>query len=177
MVHKDIKSSNIKIANFGLVKLGCNAITMHTVGTQGYIALEYLSDGAMFMRMDLFSFGVVLLKLVLGREAMDEEGRAAVAKAFWGAQQRGDREGQEAEPFGGGSSEEIGKAKRLRGWMDKGMVANTLCSVESVAFLCLNRDASRSPSMVDIVYALCKSDDIFDLSEDGLSADDQVLAR
>ncbi|XWS13759.1 hypothetical protein CRYUN_Cryun36dG0065800 [Craigia yunnanensis] len=49
VVHKDLKSSNIlldsnmraKIANFGLAKSGCNAITMHIVGTQGYIAPEY----------------------------------------------------------------------------------------------------------------------------------------
>ncbi|KAI6693357.1 hypothetical protein NL676_021067 [Syzygium grande] len=49
VIHKDIKSSNnlldsnmwAKIANFGLAKSGCNAITMHIVGTQGYIALEY----------------------------------------------------------------------------------------------------------------------------------------
>ncbi|KAL0388497.1 UNVERIFIED_CONTAM: Serine/threonine receptor-like kinase NFP [Sesamum radiatum] len=53
VVHKDIKSSNIlldsnmraKIANFGLARSGCNAITMHIVGTQGYIAPEYLADG------------------------------------------------------------------------------------------------------------------------------------
>lgn len=44
VVHKDIKSSNVlldakfraKIANFGLAKTGCNAVTTHIVGTQGY---------------------------------------------------------------------------------------------------------------------------------------------
>ncbi|XP_030543481.1 serine/threonine receptor-like kinase NFP [Rhodamnia argentea] len=177
VVHKDIKSSNIlldsnmraKIANFGLAKSGCNAITMHIVGTQGYIAPEYLSDGVVSTRMDVFSFGVVLLELVSGREAMDEEGRVMWAAAV--------------EAFGGRSSEEIGKAERLRGWMDEALVADSSCSVESVASVvsvaisCLNRDPAKRPSMVDIVYALCKSDDVFDFSEDGFSAEAQVSAR
>ncbi|KAI6693340.1 hypothetical protein NL676_021050 [Syzygium grande] len=158
-----------KIANFGLAKSGCNAITMHIVGTQGYIAPEYLSDGVVSTRMDVFSFGVVLLELVSGREAMDEEGRVLWASA--------------TVAFGGRSSEEIGKDERLRGWMDEGLAADTSCAVESVASVmsvavsCLNRDPSRRPSMVDIVYALCKSDDIFDISEDGLPTDAQVVAR
>lgn len=177
VVHKDIKSSNIlldsnmraKIANFGLAKSGCNAITMHIVGTQGYIAPEYLSDGVVSTRMDVFSFGVVLLELVSGREATDEEGRVMWAAAV--------------EAFGGRSSEEIGKAERLKGWMDEGLLADEACSTESVASVmsiaisCLNRDPSKRPSMVEIVYALCKSDDIFDFSEDASSTDAQVLAR
>lgn len=47
VVHKDIKSSNVlldaklraKIANFGLAKTGCNAVTTHIVGTQGYVRI------------------------------------------------------------------------------------------------------------------------------------------
>ncbi|KAL3727102.1 hypothetical protein ACJRO7_031926 [Eucalyptus globulus] len=61
--------------------------------------------------------------------------------------------------------------------MDKGLVADLSCSVESIAISCLNWDPSKRLRMVDIVYALPKSDDIFDISEDGLSTDAQVLAR
>ncbi|KAK5793973.1 hypothetical protein PVK06_035160 [Gossypium arboreum] len=83
VVHKDIKSGSIlldsnmraKIANFGLAKSGCNTITMHIVGTQGYIAPEYVADGVVLTKMDVFSFGVVLLKLVSGREAIGEGGK------------------------------------------------------------------------------------------------------
>ncbi|XP_061984779.1 serine/threonine receptor-like kinase NFP [Populus nigra] len=175
VVHKDIKSSNIlldssmraKIANFGLAKSGCNAITMHIVGTQGYIAPEYLADGVVSTRMDVFSFGVVLLELISGREAIDEEG-----KVLW------------AEAIGilEGNVEERRKVKRLTAWMDKVLLEES-CSMESVmntmavAIACLHRDPSKRPSMVDIVYALCKSDDLFfDISEDGLS-NPQVMAR
>lgn len=174
VVHKDIKSSNIlldtnmraKIANFGLAKSGCNAITMHIVGTQGYIAPEYLNDGLVSTKMDVFSFGVVLLELVSGKEAIDEEG-----KVLWG-KVGGILEGKEEQ-----------KLKRLKGWMDEYLLGETLSmgsvmNVMNLAIACLNKDPSRRPSMVDVVYALCKSDDLFfDLSEDGLSPRPQVVAR
>lgn len=173
VVHKDIKSSNIlldinmraKIANFGLAKSGCNAITMHIVGTQGYIAPEYLTDGVVSTKMDVFSFGVVLLELVSGKEATDEEG-----KVLW-ASVNGILEGKEEKT-----------AKRLRGWMDEVLLQDT-CSMDSVknvmtvAIACVHKDPSKRPSMVDIVYALCKSDELFfDLSDDGLSTG-SVVAR
>ncbi|KAL0388496.1 UNVERIFIED_CONTAM: hypothetical protein Sradi_2731400 [Sesamum radiatum] len=53
----------------------------------------------------------------------------------------------------------------------------SVSSVVSVALACLNRDPARRPSMVEIVYALSKSDDLFfDVSEDGFSPR-QVVAR
>lgn len=174
VVHKDIKSSNIlldsnmraKIANFGLAKSGINAITMHIVGTQGYIAPEYLADGVVSTKMDVFSFGVVLLELVSGKEAIDEEGRV-----LW-ANVNGMLEGSEDQ-----------KEERLRGWMDEYLVKETLpmasvMNVMTVAIACVEREPNKRPSMVDIVYALCKSDDgFFDVSEEGFSPKPQVRAR
>ncbi|PRQ36267.1 putative protein kinase RLK-Pelle-LysM family [Rosa chinensis] len=167
VVHKDIKSSNIlldsnmraKIANFGLAKSGCNAITMHIVGTQGYIAPEYLTDGVVSTKMDVFSFGVVLLELLSGKEAIDEAGNVLWASA-----------GRILE----GSEEQ--KAEKVKQWVDKELFLES-CSMESivnvatVAIACLHKDPSKRPSMVDIVYALCKSDELFfDISDDGSSA-------
>ncbi|KAK6914017.1 Protein kinase domain [Dillenia turbinata] len=175
VVHKDIKSSNIlidsnmraKIANFGLAKSGCNAITVHIVGTQGYIAPEYLVDGVVSTKMDVYSFGVVLLELISGREAIDEQGRVLWASA-----------GRVME----GSEEE--KMRRLKGWMDEALVRESSSSMESmisvmaVAVACIHKDPSRRPSTVDIVYALCKSDDIFfDTSEEDGPSASQVMAR
>lgn len=174
VVHKDIKSSNIlldsnmraKIANFGLAKSGCNAITMHIVGTQGYIAPEYLTDGVVSTKMDVFSFGVVLLELISGKEAINEEG-----KVLW-AEVDGLLEGTEDR-----------KVKKMREWMDEYLLKETISmesvvNVTTVAVACLSRDPSKRPSMVDIVYALCKSDDLyFDLSEEGSSPRPLVTAR
>ncbi|NP_001355323.1 LysM receptor-like kinase precursor [Solanum lycopersicum] len=173
VVHKDIKSSNIlldsnmraKVANFGLAKSGCNAITMHIVGTQGYIAPEYLTDGIVSTKMDVFSFGVVLLELVSGKEAINDEGKVLWAKV---------------SDFSEGSEER--KVSKLQEWMDESLLREELTiesvvNVMSVAISCLNKDPSRRPGMIEIVYALSKSIDLFsDVSEEGLSPR-QVTAR
>ncbi|KAM1724032.1 hypothetical protein ACFX13_022585 [Malus domestica] len=166
VVHKDIKSSNIlldsnmraKIENFGLAKTGCNAITMHIVGTQGYIAPEYLADGGVSTKMDVFSFGVVLLELVSGKEAIDEDGNVLWASA--GSILEGNEED---------------KARKLREWVDSELVLESfsmesIVNVVTVVIACVHKDPSKRPTMVDIVYALCKSDDLFfDISDDGSS--------
>ncbi|KAH9603764.1 hypothetical protein KSS87_018790 [Heliosperma pusillum] len=146
VVHKDIKSSNIlldtnmraKIANFGLAKSGCNAITMHIVGTQGYIAPEYLTDGVVSPKMDVFAFGVVLLELLTGKEAIDDDGKVlwSIAYGVW--------EGTDEE-----------RITKMMDLIDK-YVFKESCSVESltnmmaVAVACVNKDPSKRPSMVDV---------------------------
>ncbi|KAI4317931.1 hypothetical protein L6164_025757 [Bauhinia variegata] len=166
VVHKDIKSSNIlldsnmraKIANFGLAKSGCNAITMHIVGTQGYIPPEYLADGVVSTKMDVFSFGVVLLELISAREAIDEDGNLLWASA--------------TRVFEGNDEKE--KARKLMEWIDRDILRET-CSMESLmsvlnmALGCLHRDPSKRPSMVETVYTLSKSEEAgFESSDDGL---------
>ncbi|KAK7345941.1 hypothetical protein VNO77_16557 [Canavalia gladiata] len=174
VVHKDIKSTNIlldsnmraKIANFGLAKSGMNAITMHIVGTQGYIAPEYLADGVVSTKMDVFSFGVVLLELISGKEAIDEEGNLLSASAI--------------KTFEVDNEQE--KARRVKEWLDKAIFKET-CSMESlmgiltVAIACLHKDPSKRPNIMDILYALSKSEDAgFDISDEGIGSP-QVIAR
>ncbi|KAL8048062.1 hypothetical protein ABFX02_07G039400 [Erythranthe guttata] len=174
VVHEDINSKNIlldsnmraKIANFGLTKSGCNAITTQIVGAKGYICPEYIENGVVSTKMDVFSFGVVLLELVSGRAPVDDQGGLLWAE-------------------GGGVLEGTGKGGKLRGWMAEGLVGDetimssweSVVSVVAVAVACVNRDPTKRPSMVEIVYALSKSDDLFfDFSEDEFSPR-QVIAR
>ncbi|XP_019184863.1 PREDICTED: leucine-rich repeat receptor-like serine/threonine-protein kinase BAM1 isoform X1 [Ipomoea nil] len=82
IIHRDIKSSNIlvdsnfnaKIADFGLAKMMASEGDPETasaiVGTFGYIAPEYGSTGKVDVKSDIYSFGVVLLELTTGREAV-----------------------------------------------------------------------------------------------------------
>ncbi|KAH7565326.1 hypothetical protein ACOSP7_020350 [Xanthoceras sorbifolium] len=82
-VHRDIKTSNIllddgfraKISDFGLAKLvgktsDGEATVTKVVGTFGYLAPEYLSDGLATTKSDVYAFGVVLFEIISGKEAI-----------------------------------------------------------------------------------------------------------
>ncbi|KAI5589546.1 hypothetical protein BDE02_05G170300 [Populus trichocarpa] len=87
VVHRDIKSSNIlidnefnaKVSDFGLAKLldsGESHITTRVMGTFGYVAPEYANTGMLNEKSDIYSFGVLLLESVTGRDPVDH-GRPA----------------------------------------------------------------------------------------------------
>ncbi|KAE8672502.1 putative receptor-like protein kinase [Hibiscus syriacus] len=84
VVHRDIKSSNIliddefnaKVSDFGLAKLldsGESHIATRVMGTFGYVAPEYANTGLLNERSDTYSFGVLLLEVVTGRDPVDYE--------------------------------------------------------------------------------------------------------
>ncbi|XP_077235623.1 receptor protein kinase TMK1-like [Tasmannia lanceolata] len=83
-IHRDLKSSNIllgdnyraKVSDFGLVKLapdGKHSVATRLAGTFGYLAPEYAVTGKVTTKADVFSFGVVLMELVTGLAAIDED--------------------------------------------------------------------------------------------------------
>ncbi|KAD3641957.1 hypothetical protein E3N88_31181 [Mikania micrantha] len=82
VVHRDIKSSNIlidhdfngKLSDFGLAKLldsGESHINTRVMGTFGYVAPEYANTGMLNEKSDIYSFGVLLLEAVTGRDPVD----------------------------------------------------------------------------------------------------------
>lgn len=87
-IHKNLTSSNVlldgnlraKIANFGLARTllendqDCGMqLTRHVVGTYGCMAPEYIENGLITPKMDVFAFGVLMLELLSGREAVQHE--------------------------------------------------------------------------------------------------------
>ncbi|KAJ7952843.1 Protein kinase family protein [Quillaja saponaria] len=82
VVHRDIKSSNVlldkqwnaKVSDFGLAKLlgsETSYITTRVMGTFGYVAPEYASTGMLNERSDVYSFGILIMEIITGRNPVD----------------------------------------------------------------------------------------------------------
>ncbi|XP_073282792.1 probable serine/threonine-protein kinase PIX13 [Primulina huaijiensis] len=83
VIYRDFKASNIlldeefnaKLSDFGLAKLGPidgnSHITTNIVGTFGYAAPEYMATGRLYVKSDVFGFGVVLLEIITGLQVID----------------------------------------------------------------------------------------------------------
>ncbi|KAM7473998.1 hypothetical protein LguiB_021241 [Lonicera macranthoides] len=82
IIHFDIKPQNIlldgdfnvKISDFGLAKLidrDQSQVLTALKGTQGYVAPEFFSGTNISVKVDIFSFGIVILEIVFGRKNLD----------------------------------------------------------------------------------------------------------
>jgi serine/threonine protein kinase len=162
-VHKDVKSSNIlldanfraKVANFGMAKSADGTaagpmLTRHIVGTQGYMAPEYLEHGLVTPKADVFAFGVVLLEILSGQEAIIRPGEGDVGQ--WKERVLSSQVGEILE---GDNYKE-----NLQAWMDpllqNAYPLDTACSVAQLAKTCVDSDPALRPNMKDITYALSK---------------------
>ncbi|KAF8718674.1 hypothetical protein HU200_024974 [Digitaria exilis] len=84
IINRDVKCANIllgegyhpKLSDFGLAKQGPTGDNTHVstrvMGTAGYCAPEYLMSGKLTVSTDIYSFGVVMLEVLTGRIARDE---------------------------------------------------------------------------------------------------------
>nr|XP_043619479.1 G-type lectin S-receptor-like serine/threonine-protein kinase SD2-5 [Erigeron canadensis] len=161
IIHLDIKPQNIlldddfnaKVSDFGLSKLVDKNKTqvMTTIkGTPGYIAPECWSSSIITEKVDVYSFGIVVLEILCGRKIFDrslpEESwhLLAVFQKSW----------------------EQGTLLDMVDKYSENMQANGAEVVEmmKVASWCLQTDSTRRPSMSTVVKVL----------EDGMSVESNL---
>ncbi|KAL5737772.1 hypothetical protein ACOSP7_030533 [Xanthoceras sorbifolium] len=85
VIYRDFKTYNIlldenynaKLANFSLARFGPSSEGAHVspvlAGTYGYIAPECITTGDVYLKSDVYGFGLVLLELLMGLKVTDPE--------------------------------------------------------------------------------------------------------
>lgn len=150
VIHRDLKSSNIlldsnfnaKLSDFGLaiVDGAQNKNNIKLSGTVGYVAPEYLLDGKLTDKSDVYAFGVVLLELLLGKKPVEKLAPAQCQSIVtWAMPQLTDR-------------------SKLPNILDpvirSSMDLKHLYQVAAVAVLCVQPEPSYRPLITDVLHSL-----------------------
>ncbi|KAF8023931.1 hypothetical protein BT93_F1205 [Corymbia citriodora subsp. variegata] len=67
VIHRDLKTSNILLDGDFSPKISDFGRTKRVIGTFGYMAPEYASDGKFSLKSDIYSFGMLLLEIISGK--------------------------------------------------------------------------------------------------------------
>ncbi|XVF26503.1 hypothetical protein REPUB_Repub14bG0022100 [Reevesia pubescens] len=149
VVHRDIKSSNIlldsnfnaKLSDFGLaVTTGSQNKNVKLSGTLGYVAPEYLLEGKLTDKSDVYAFGVVLLELLIGKKPLEKMSPTQCQSLVtWAMPQLTDR-------------------SKLPNIVDP-VIKDTmdlkhLYQVAAVAVLCIQPEPSYRPLITDVLHSL-----------------------
>ncbi|XP_043713600.1 receptor-like serine/threonine-protein kinase ALE2 isoform X2 [Telopea speciosissima] len=159
VIHRDVKSSNIllsdglepQLSDFGLA-IWAPTTSPHVthsdvVGTFGYHAPEYFMYGKVSDKIDVYSYGVVLLELISGRKPIiTESPKGKESLVMW------------AKP--------LLESGDLNGLLDPNLTGKVdevqMQRMVLAAALCLTRSSSRRPKMNEILKLLRGENDVED---------------
>lgn len=150
VIHRDFKSSNIlldasfnaKLSDFGLAITAarCSGNSVELLGTLGYVAPEYLLEGKLTEKSDVYAFGIVLLELITGRKPIDKS------------------QPTECQSLVSWAMPQIRNRAKLPSIVDP-MMKDTvnlkhLYQVAAIATLCVQPEPSYRPLIADVVHSL-----------------------
>ncbi|KAL1294319.1 hypothetical protein HN51_055059 [Arachis hypogaea] len=150
VIHRDIKSNNIlldanleaRIADFGLAKMMIhkNETVSIVAGSYGYIAPEYGYTLKVDEKIDIYSYGVVLLELVTGKMPLDPSFGEYVDIVEWIRKKKSNKALEEAlDPSIAGQCKHVQEEMLL---------------VLRIALLCTVKLPKERPSMKDVITML-----------------------
>ncbi|KAL2555074.1 Protein kinase superfamily protein [Forsythia ovata] len=152
VIHRDFKSSNIlleqdftpKVSDFGLARTameeGNKHVSTHVMGTFGYLAPEYAMTGHLLVKSDVYSYGVVLLELLTGRNPVDlSQPPGQENLVAWARPLLGTKEGLEMiiDPD-----------------LKSNVPSDSIAKVAAIASMCVQPEVSHRPFMGEVVQAL-----------------------
>ncbi|KAL0334494.1 UNVERIFIED_CONTAM: putative serine/threonine-protein kinase PIX13 [Sesamum radiatum] len=156
VIYRDFKASNIlldgsyhaKISDFGLAKMGPTAsrshVTTQVMGTYGYAAPEYVATGHLYVKSDVYGFGVVLVEMLTGLRALDTNRPSGQHNLVdWIKPRLSDR-------------------RKLKNIMDLRLEgrypSKSVLQIAQLALNCLENEPKNRPSMQEIVETLERID-------------------
>ncbi|CAI9291800.1 unnamed protein product [Lactuca saligna] len=168
VLHCDVKPHNIlldancnpKVADFGLSKLldrdRTDISNFPTIrGTRGYMAPEWVFNLPITSKVDVFSYGVVILEMITGRSPgrrSHENGDTDLSVTEWVRDRI-----QEFDESGGELWVELIVDPSLGGKYDR----NTMENLVKIALQCAEEDMEARPSMSHVVNMLLHPEKYF----------------